>query len=297
MTERTAMFELVEEMARGIRTAFGPTAARVDIRVTHATQDPERAIPDTYEIRNAEGKIIPPLFAFLRTLTHPLPVPVESEETYLKAVNGNDQLVEQLNQELCRKGSGPTFSLCCFLYYRIFNERSGTWVALNLPAEGPAGRQIVIPWTVQDVLGLREDLTDDQAQRVLLETQTLHQPERTVTRRTLRDVASGLYPLPPNTCPVYLVILGLAEVENKFEWRWTPEETWALFDTQVDVFRKTDLKGRVSHLKHDVPLEIKNRGAATVNQHLTALLPLLMRSPEKQLAVYTHGAPARTLVF
>ncbi|WP_407542981.1 hypothetical protein Q0M94_25235 (plasmid) [Deinococcus radiomollis] len=303
MSERTGLFELVKEMARDVRTAFGPAAARIDIRVKHATQDPERAVPDTYEIRNAEGKIIPPLYAFLRTLTHPLPVTVESEEAYLNAVNGNDQLIEKLNQELFRHRSGPDFSLRRYIEYRVFDERSGTWVSQNLPAEGPAGRQIRIPRTVQEVVKLREDLNNEQAERVLLEAQTLleahtlHHPKRTVTVDMLRDVADSLYPLPPETCPVYLVVLGYPEQPEEFEWRWTPDEIWELFDAHADVFRSADLEGRVSHLKYDVPLEIKNRGAATVNQHLNALLPLLMRSPEKRLAVYTHGNPARALVF
>ena len=303
MNERTGLFELVEEMAREVRTAFGPTAARIDIRISHETQDPERALPDTYEVRNAQGKIIPPLYAFLRTLTHPLPVPVDSEEAYLNAVNGNDQRIEQLKRELYREGSGPDFSLCCYIECRIFDERSGTWVSQNLPAEGPAGRQIRIPWTVQDVRKLREDLNDDQAQRVLLEAQTLleahtlHHPKRTVTRPMLCDVAGSLYPLPPETRMVYLVVLGYPEQPEEFEWRWTPDEIWELFDAHVDVFRSNDLEGRVSHLKHDLPLEIKNRGVAAVNQHLKALLPSIMRSPEKRLAVYTHGPPARSLVF
>jgi hypothetical protein len=303
MNERTGLFELVEEMTRDVRTAFGPAAARIDIRVTHATKDPERAVPDAYEVRNAEGKIIPPLFAFLRTLTHPLPVPVDTEEAYLTAVSGNDQRIEQLNQELLRNRSEPNFSLCCYIEYRIFDERSGTWVAQNLPAEGPAGRQIRIPWTVQNVMKLREDLNAEQAERVLLEAQTLleahtaHHPKRTVTRPMLRDVADSLYPLPPETCPVYLVVLGYPQDPEEFEWRWTPDEIWELFDAHVDMFRSADLQGRVSHLKYDVPLEIKKKGVAAVNQHLKALLPHLMRSPEKRLAVYTHGTPVRALVF
>jgi hypothetical protein len=292
MSDRTALFEIVEELAQEVREAFGPAATRIDTRISRGTQYPDRAFPGAYEIRNAQGQIIPPSYAFLRTLSHPLPVPVESEEAYLHALSGNEPLIEQLNRELYQAESGPGFALCCFIEFRVFEERSGTWVSLNLPE---AGRQVVIPWAVQDVLDLREDLSAEQATRVLLEAQALHSPERTITRDMLGEVAEGLYPQATVARPVYLMVLGYPGQPESFEWRWTPEEIWELFDAKVDEFRSLDLDGRVSHLMHNVPLYVKNNGDSAVDQHLHALLPHLMRTPQNRLAVYAHTPAA--LVF
>jgi hypothetical protein len=292
MSDRTALFELVEELAQEVREAFGPTATRIDTRISRGTQHPDRAFPDAYEIRNAQGQIIPPSYAFLRTLSHPLPVPVDTEEAYLHALSGNETLIEQLNRELYQAESGPGFALCCFIEFRVFEERSGSWVSLNLPEAGPAGRRIVIPWAVQDVLGFREDLSAEQATRVLLEAQAVYHPERTVTRDMLGEVAEGLYPQASVTRPVYLMVLGHPGQPESFEWRWTPEEIWELFDAKVDEFRSLDLVGRVSHLMHNVPLHVRNDGESTVEQHLHALLPHLMRAPQNRLAVYAHTPAA-----
>jgi hypothetical protein len=46
---------------------------------------------------------------------------------------------------------------------------------------------------------------------------------------------------------------------------------------------------------HNVPLHVRNDGESTVEQHLYALLPHLMRAPQNRLAVYAYTPPA--LVF
>ncbi len=57
-------------------------------------------------------------------------------------------------------------------------------------------RQIAAIWSIEDVQGLRSDLTDDQAWEVLEQVGDNHDAEWGITYTTLETVADDLFPRP-----------------------------------------------------------------------------------------------------
>ncbi len=57
-------------------------------------------------------------------------------------------------------------------------------------------RQIAATWSLEDVQGIRPDLTDDQAWEVLERVGDKHDAELGITWTTLETVADDLYPAP-----------------------------------------------------------------------------------------------------
>ena len=55
-------------------------------------------------------------------------------------------------------------------------------------------REIAITWNVDDVKGIRPDLTDEQAMDVLYDVKRKHDAEWGVSWTTLRTVADILFP-------------------------------------------------------------------------------------------------------
>ena len=59
-------------------------------------------------------------------------------------------------------------------------------------------RQIAIIWSVEDVHEIREDLSDEQAMKVLLEVKRTHDADQGVHWDTLRCWADELFPIVSN---------------------------------------------------------------------------------------------------
>ena len=276
------------EIARDVRFAFGPTACHVEILMRHAL-DGTTSVTN-FAVSDTRGYVLPPLYAFVRSLPFrdALPVTLESQDAYLKAVIGDDDetALEHITLRLCHEGAGLCRSMLAFLDLGPKDNPDGMWFPLDLPAEN---NMILIPWSTADVLCVREDLTEEQAARVLAEAEGTYDPVRGLNWTVLREVADRLYP--PTPPSVYLMVLCRPGSALTFEWRWTPEEVWDLFDQEVDRLRSMDLEGRVTHLMTTVPLDIKNDGDYRTEVHLTGRLEELMRVRKNKVAVYEHVPP------
>ena len=277
------------ELRRQIRTAFGPDARHVKMLVC---RDSERVSVGEFTVSDADWKTLPPLYAFLKTLSFEddLPVPMDSEELYLFVINQDytdDSDTRQVVMALCSNEAGPYPSMVRFLEIGAQGTPSGTWLDLDLPAELPAKRMILIPWSTEDVLSVREDLTEEQAAHVLAEAEDTHDPVRGLNWTVLREIAERLY---PETFPVYLMVRDIPD-STTFEWRWTPKETWAVFDWEADNLRSANLEGRVSHLVTRIPAKLKENGPAGVQVHLEERLGKIMTEGDR-IALYAH-LPAR----
>lgn len=62
-----------------------------------------------------------------------------------------------------------------------------------------ARRQVAVVWSIEDVLGLRPDLTDDQAWEVLQQAYDVHDCEWGFTWTHLETVADEMFPNEPST--------------------------------------------------------------------------------------------------
>lgn len=57
-------------------------------------------------------------------------------------------------------------------------------------------RQIAVIWSVEDVQGVREELSDDQAWEVLLQCQRVHDCNHGFTWELIGAVADSMFPTP-----------------------------------------------------------------------------------------------------
>ena len=64
-------------------------------------------------------------------------------------------------------------------------------------------RQVAVIWSVEDVEGIRPDLSGDQAWEVLQRCRDKHDCEYGFTWDYIRDVAGDLFPMPRKSCKLH----------------------------------------------------------------------------------------------
>jgi hypothetical protein len=73
-------------------------------------------------------------------------------------------------------------------------HQKGLKMNMESPIKFDPNKEIAITWHIDDVKGIRSDLTDEQAMDVLYEVKRKHDAEWGVSWTTLRTVAEILFP-------------------------------------------------------------------------------------------------------
>ena len=119
-------------------------------------------------------------------------------QTFDKPTRRATQLLDTLLRRI-ERGEAPKFNP----WQRRFLERRLGELRIALDDLGDVcqtlhdRRQVAVIWCIEDVQGVRPDLTDDQAWEVLQECEHCHDCEFGFTWTHIETVADELYPSPP----------------------------------------------------------------------------------------------------